>query len=72
MTGMGLWDSTRSARVPKAHFAGVRAGIVSADRHSSYKSLAKEGAHVRRDFILLVQEREVHQQCLAGIAELYR
>ena len=57
---------------------------MSADRHSSYKSLAKEGAlqiafcwaHVRRDFILLAKEREVHQgwaeQWLAGIAELYR
>jgi len=77
-------DPTRSARVPKAHFAGVQAGIVSADRHSSYKSLAKEGAlqiaycwaHVRRDFILAAKEREVHQewaeQWLAGIAELYR
>lgn len=77
-------DPTRSAQVPKAHFAGVQAGIVSADRHSSYKSLAKEGAlqiaycwaHVRRDFIRLAKEREVHQgwaeQWLAGIAELYR
>ena len=44
--------------MPKEHFAGVQAGIVSADRHSSYKSLAKEGAlqiafcwaHVRRGF----------------------
>ena len=37
-------DPTRAARVPKEHFVGVQAGIVSADRHSSYKSLAKEGA----------------------------
>ena len=55
---------------------------MSADRHSSYKSLAKAGAlqiafcwaHVRRDFILLAKEREVHQgwaeQWLAGIAEV--
>lgn len=77
-------DPTRAARVPKEHFAGVEAGIVSADRLSSYKSLAKEGAlqiaycwaHVRRDFIRLANEREVDQewaeQWLAGIAELYR
>ena len=37
-------DPTPAARVPKEHFAGVPVGIVSADRHSSYKSLAKEGA----------------------------
>ena len=77
-------DPTPAARVPKEHFAGVPVGIVSAHRHSSYNSLAKEGAlqiaycwaHVRRDFILLAKEREVHQgwadQWLAGIAELYR
>ena len=37
-------DPTPAARVPKEHFAGVPVGIVSADRHSSYNSLAKEGA----------------------------
>ena len=52
-------DRTRSARVPKEHFAGVAGGIVSVDRYSAYKRLAKDTplelqycwAHVRRDFI---------------------
>ena len=33
---------TRSARVPKQHFATVTGGVVSVDRFSSYKRLAKD------------------------------
>ena len=39
-------DRTRSARVPKEHFAGVAGGTVSADRYASYKRLAKDTAVV--------------------------
>ena len=35
-------DPTRSARVPKQHFATVTEGVVSVDRFSSYKRLAKD------------------------------
>ena len=35
-------DPTRSARVPKQHFATVTGGVVSVDRYSSYKRLAKD------------------------------
>ena len=35
-------DPTRSARVPKQHFATVTGGVVSVDRFSSYKRLAKD------------------------------
>ena len=77
-------DRTRSARVPKEHFAGVAGGIVSADRYSSYKRLAKDTAvviaycwaHVRRDFIAVADQWEQHQEWaeewLGRIAELYR
>ena len=77
-------DRTRSARVPKEHFAGVAGGIVSADRYSSYKRLAKDTAvviaycwaHVRRDFIAVADQWEQHQEWaeewLGLIAELYR
>ena len=52
-------DPTRSARVPKQHFATVTGGVVSVDRYSAYKRLAKDTelvlsfcwVHVRRDFI---------------------
>lgn len=51
-------DPSRAAEVPINHFGEAR-GIVSADRYSAYKSLAKLGrlliaycwAHVRRDFL---------------------
>ena len=77
-------DRTRSARVPKEHFAGVAGGIVSADRYASYKRLAKDTAvviaycwaHVRRDFIAVADQWEQHQEWaeewLGRIAELYR
>ena len=35
-------DPTRSARVPKQHFATVTGGVVSVDRYSAYKRLAKD------------------------------
>ena len=49
-------DPTRSARVPKQHFATVTGGVVSVDRYSAYKRLADTElvlsfcwVHVRRD-----------------------
>ena len=39
-------DPTRSARVPKQHFATVTGGVVSVDRYSAYKRLAKDTALV--------------------------
>ena len=77
-------DPTRSARVPKQHFATVTGGVVSVDRFSSYKRLAKDTelvlsfcwVHVRRDFITVAHERddqeEWAEQWLADIATLYR
>jgi transposase len=76
-------DRTRSARVPKEHFAGVAGGIVSVDRYSSYKRLAKDTplelqycwAHVRRDFIRVAEKWDEHrewgEQWLELIGELY-
>ena len=76
-------DPTRSARVPKQHFATVTGGVVSVDRYSAYKRLAKDTAlvlsfcwvHVRRDFITIAHERddqeEWAEQWLADIAALY-
>ena len=76
-------DPTRSARVPKQHFATVTGGVVSVDRYSAYKRLAKDTAlvlsfcwvHVRRDFITVAHERddqeEWAEQWLADIATLY-
>ena len=77
-------DPTRSARVPKQHFATVTGGVVSVDRYSSYKRLAKDTelvlsycwVHVRRDFITVANECDEHEQWaeqwLAEIATLYR
>ena len=76
-------DPTRSARVPKEHFATVTGGVVSVDRYSSYKRLAKDTelvlsfcwVHMRRDFITVANERDDQQewadQWLADIATLY-
>ena len=76
-------DPTRSARVPKQHFATVTGGVVSVDRYSAYKRLAKDTelvlsfcwVHVRRDFITIANERddqeEWAEQWLADIATLY-
>ena len=76
-------DPTRSARVPKQHFATVTGGVVSVDRYSAYKRLAKDTelvlsfcwVHVRRDFITIANERddqeEWAEQWLADIAALY-
>lgn len=52
-------DQSRSAKVPEAHFGPLREGILSVDRYSAYKALAKRSrlilafcwAHVRRDFL---------------------
>jgi transposase len=75
-------DPTRSSRVPKKHFAGVEAGILSADRYSAYKRLCKETplctafcwAHVRRDFIVVAEDwrnqRPWSDEWLAAIANL--
>lgn len=51
-------DESRSSKVPLAHFGPLREGILSVDRYSSYKALAKRShiilafcwSHVRRDF----------------------
>ena len=75
-------DRTRSARVPKEHFAGVAGGIVSVDRYSSYKRLAKDTplelqycwVHVRRDFIGVAkwdEHREWGEQWQDLIGELF-
>lgn len=77
-------DPTRSARVPKQHFVTVTGGVLSVDRYSSYKRLAKDTdlvlsfcwVHVRRDFITVANERDQQQQWaeqwLTDIGELYR
>ena len=69
--------------MPKQHFATVTGGVVSVDRFSSYKRLAKDTelvlsfcwVHVRRDFITVAHERddqeEWAEQWLADIATLY-
>jgi len=52
-------DKSRSSQVPEAHFGLLREGILSVDRYSSYKALAKRShiilafcwSHVRRDFL---------------------
>ena len=76
-------DPTRSARVPKQHFATVTGGVVSVDRFSSYKRLAKDTelvlsfcwVHMRRDFITVAHERDDQEEWaerwLADIATLY-
>ena len=76
-------DPSRSARVPKQHFLTVTGGVVSVDRFSSYKRLAKDNelelsfcwAHVRRDFITVASEWDDQQpwaeQWLTAIGELY-
>ena len=63
-------DPTRSARVPKQHFATVTGGVVSVDRYSAYKRLAKDTAlvlsfcwvHMRRDFITIANERDDQEE----------
>ena len=53
-----ILDPSRSAKVPTDHFGDAK-GIVSADRYSAYKTVAKLGnlliaycwAHARRDFL---------------------
>ena len=77
-------DPSRSAGVPKEHFATVTGGMVSVDRYWSYKRLAKDTelelsfcwVRMRRDFITVATERDDQQewaeQWLADIAALYR
>lgn len=59
-------DPSRSARVPETELAGVQKGILSVDRYSAYKKLARLHpgiilafcwAHQRRDFLKLANER---------------
>jgi len=57
-------DQTRSAKVPKTHFDGVKEGILSVDRYSAYKAMAKDiniilafcWAHIRRDFLAVAKD----------------
>ena len=73
-------DPTRSARVPKQHFATVTGGVVSVDRFSSYKRLAKDTelvlsfcwVHVRRATVAHERDdqEEWAEQWLADIATL--
>ena len=54
-----ILDPTRSAKVPKEHFAKVVKGILSVDRYVAYRVLLEDGriilafcwAHQRRDFL---------------------
>ena len=77
-------DQSRSAKVPKAHFGIVAVGILSVDRFSSYKALAKTNsqiilafcwAHVRRDFIAVAKDwddqEEWAMQWIEDIGHLY-
>lgn len=62
-----ILDKSRSSTVPKTHLKDARETILSVDRYSAYKSLAKEKdgsvvlaycwAHVRRDFLALARTR---------------
>jgi transposase len=62
-----LLDQSRSSGVPKTHLKEARETILSVDRYSAYKSLAKEKdgsvvlaycwAHARRDFLDLARTR---------------
>ena len=71
-------DPTRSARVPKQHFATVTGGVVSVDRYSAYKRLAKDTAlvlsfcwvHVRRDFITIANERDDQEEWAESVSWL--
>jgi transposase len=66
-TVLYLLDPSRSSSVPKQHLKEVRDSILSVDRYSAYKSLAKEKdgslrlsycwSHVRRDFLSLAKTR---------------
>jgi transposase len=62
-----ILDKSRSSTVPKTHLKEARETILSVDRYSAYKSLAKDKdgsvvlaycwAHVRRDFLALARTR---------------
>jgi transposase len=62
-----ILDQSRSSSVPKEHLKTARDSILSVDRYSAYKSLAKDKdgslrlaycwAHVRRDFLALAKTR---------------
>jgi transposase len=62
-----ILDPSRSSTVPKTHLKEARETILSVDRYSAYKSLAKDKdgsvrlaycwAHVRRDFLDLARTR---------------
>lgn len=74
---------SRSSAVPIEYFGKVAEGIVSADRYSAYKKLAKLGrlliafcwAHVRRDFIGLGKDwshlKEWSEKWVLRIGTLY-
>jgi transposase len=62
-----ILDQSRSSSVPKQHLKDARDSILSVDRYSAYKSLAKEQdgslrlsscwSHLRRDFLSLAKTR---------------
>ncbi len=62
-TVLYILDPSRSARVPRTHFAKVKKGILSVDRYVAYKVLLEGGrillafcwAHQRRDFLNLAR-----------------
>jgi transposase len=62
-TVLYIMDPSRSAKVPRDHFANVKRGILSVDRYVAYKVLLKDGrillafcwAHQRRDFLNLAR-----------------
>jgi len=74
---------SRSAKTPGDYFKGVKEGILSVDRYSVYKAIAKNGvlilafcwAHVRRDFLDYVKGFPEHEawafDWVDDIANLY-
>ena len=62
-------DPSRSSQVVKKHFGEEAKGILSVDRYSAYKAMAKAldivlsfcWAHVRRDFLKVAASRPEHE-----------
>ena len=83
-TVLYIMDPSRSAKVPRNHFALVKRGILSVDRYVAYKVLLKDGrillafcwAHQRRDFLNLARSYPELEgwafQWVELIGELYR
>jgi transposase len=67
-----ILDQSRSSTVPKEHLKDAHDAILSVDRYSAYKSLAKEKdgsirlsycwSHVRRDFLNLAKTRSDQEE----------